>query len=192
MNPLFKAGLELQEFVRAKRWPFCFIGGLAVIRWGEVRMTQDVDLSLLSGFGNEQVYIEDLLKEFRSRVEDARDFALRNRVLLLTASNGVSVDISLAGLPFEQKMIERASPFSYDAECSLTTCSAEDLIVLKAFADRMIDWMDVEGILLRQGNGLDCQYIIDHLEPLCALKGSPEIVEKLKQLIDKNKEEKER
>ncbi len=192
MNPLFKAGLELQEFMQARQWPFCFIGGLAVIRWGEARMTQDIDLSLLSGFGNEQVYIEDLLEEFRSRVEDARDFALRNRVLLLTASNGISVDISLAGLPFEQEMIERASPFSYDAECSLTTCSAEDLIVLKAFADRMIDWMDVEGVLLRQGNGLDYQYILKHLEPLCALKGSPDIVGKLKQLIDKNKEEKER
>jgi len=31
-----------------------------------------------------------------------------------------------------------------------------------------------------------------HLEPLCALKGSPAIVGKLKQFIDKNKEEKER
>lgn len=192
MNPLFKAGLELQKFMQARQWPFCFIGGLAVIRWGEVRMTQDIDLSLLSGFGNEQVYIEDLLKKFRSRVEDAGGFALRNRVLLLAASNNVPVDISLAGLPFEQEMIERASPFSYDAGCSLVTCSAEDLIILKAFADRMIDWMDVEGVLLRQGNGLDYQYILKHLEPLCALKESPEIVGKLKQLIDKNKEEKER
>lgn len=192
MNPLFKAGLELQKFMQERQWPFCFIGGLAVIRWGEVRMTQDIDLSVLSGFGNEQFYVDGLLSKFKSRVEDARNFALTNRVLLLAASNDVSVDVSLAGLPFEQEMIERASSFFYDAECSLITCSAEDLIVLKAFADRMIDWMDVEGILLRQGNGLDYQYIIDHLEPLCALKGFPEIVGKLKQLIDKNKEEKER
>lgn len=39
MNPLFQAGLELQVFFEAKGWPFCFIGGLAVIRWGEMRMT---------------------------------------------------------------------------------------------------------------------------------------------------------
>ena len=192
MNPLFKAGLELQQFMQARQWPFCFIGGLAVIRWGEVRMTQDIDLSVLSGFGSEQIYIEGLLKQFKSRVDDARNFALANRVLLLTASNHVPVDISLAGLPFEQEMMERASPFPYDSDCSLITCSAEDLIILKAFADRMIDWMDVEGVLLRQGNGLDYQYILKHLEPLCALKGFPEIIGKLKQLIDKNKEEKER
>jgi len=58
VNPLFQAGLELQQFMQEKEWPFCFIGGLAVIRWGEVRMTQDIDLSLLSGFGNEEIYID--------------------------------------------------------------------------------------------------------------------------------------
>jgi hypothetical protein len=189
MNPLFAAGLELQEFMQAREWPFCFIGGLAVVRWGEVRMTQDIDLSVLAGFGNEEIYVDGLFGKFRSRIEDAREFALTNRVLLLTASNDVSVDISLAGLPFEQEMIERASPFFYDTGCSLMTCSAEDLIILKAFADRMIDWMDVEGVLLRQGNGLDYQYILKYLESLCGLKESIEIVGKLKQMIEKNKEE---
>lgn len=107
MNPLFQAGLEFQQFIQEEGWPFCFIGGLAVIRWGKVRMTQDVDLSLLSGFGNEEVYVDALLARFGSRISNAKDFALMNRVLLLLASNGVAVDISLAGLPFEQEMIKR-------------------------------------------------------------------------------------
>ena len=185
MNPLFAAGLELQQFMQAQQWPFCFIGGLAVIRWGEVRMTQDVDLSVLSGFGNERFYIERLLSKFISRVEDAMNFAILNRVLLLTASNNVSVDVSLAGLPFEQQMIQRASCFDYAPGCSLTTCSAEDLIILKAFANRAVDWIDVEGILIRQGNDLDYSYALNHLEPLCSLKESPEILDRLKQLITK-------
>ncbi|MDO9566781.1 MAG: hypothetical protein Q7J15_08585 [Candidatus Desulfaltia sp.] len=50
MNPLFEAGLEIQNFMLFRKWPFCFIGGLAVIRWGEVRMTQDIDVCILSGF----------------------------------------------------------------------------------------------------------------------------------------------
>ena len=54
MNSLFKAGLEIQNYLNSKKWPFCFIGGLAVIRWGEVRMTQDIDLYILSGFGSEK------------------------------------------------------------------------------------------------------------------------------------------
>nr|AAU82590.1 hypothetical protein GZ18F2_20 [uncultured archaeon GZfos18F2] len=40
-----------------------FIGGLAVIRWGEVRMTQDIDLSLFTEFGNEETYINSLLEK---------------------------------------------------------------------------------------------------------------------------------
>ena len=184
MNPLFQAGLEFQQFIQEKKWQFCFIGGLAVIRWGEVRVTQDVDLSLLSGFGNEDTFVDSLLSQFKSRISDAEEFALTNRVLLLLASNGVAVDISLAGLPFEEEMIQRATPFSYAPDCSLITCSAEDLIVLKAFANRGRDWLDIEGVLVRQATGLNFEYITDRLTPLCELKDAPEIIEKFHHLVD--------
>ena len=184
MNPLFQAGLEFQQFLQEKKWQFCFIGGLAVIRWGEVWVTQEVELSLLSGFGNEEIYVDSLLARFGSRISDAKDFALTNRTLLLLASNGVAVDISLAGIPFEGEMIERAAPFSYAPDCSLITCSAADLVVLKAFADRGKDWLDIEGILVRQGSGLDYEYITDRLAPLCELKDAPEIIEKLRHLAE--------
>ena len=101
MNSLFEAANEIQQFLKDNSWPFCFIGGIAVIRWGEMRMTQDIDLCLLCGFGNEELYIEGLLGEFHSRIPDACNFALNNRVLLLTASNGAPFDISLSGLMFE-------------------------------------------------------------------------------------------
>ncbi len=35
VNPLFQAGLEFQNTFKERKWSFCFIGGLAVIRWGE-------------------------------------------------------------------------------------------------------------------------------------------------------------
>ena len=185
INPLFEAGLELQNTFQKLKWPFCFIGGLAVIRWGEIRLTQDIDLCLLCGFGNEKKYINLLLKKFRSRIIDAKEFALNKRVLLLYASNDVDVDISLSGLPFERDMIEQATLFKFHNDCSLITCSAEDLVILKAFADRTKDWMDVEGVLLRQGKRLDSKYIIDRLTPLCKLKESMEIVKKLEKLFIK-------
>ncbi len=188
MNSLFEAGLELQEFMDNNRWPFCYIGGLAVIRWGEPRMTQDIDLAVLSGFGNEQIYIQRLLGTFISRIPNAPDFALKNRVLLVSASNRVPVDISLGGLPFEEEMIERATPFAFADKCPLRTCSAEDLIVLKAFADRARDWSDIETIIIRQGKDLDVQYIQRQLTPLCVLKEAPEIVDKLTELVDHMRE----
>ena len=124
-----------------------------------------------------------MLTAFQSRIPDAEAFALQHRVLLVSASNGVAIDISLAGLPFEQTMIARATPFAYTPDCSLITCSAEDLIVLKTFADRLQDWVDVESILMRQGQQLDVQYIFEQLTPLCELKETPEILEKLRQIM---------
>jgi hypothetical protein len=185
LNSLFKAGLEFQETLERRNWPFCFIGGLAVLRWGEIRMTQDIDLCLLCGFGNEEKYVKTLLQKFKSRITNAEDFAFTNRVLLLYASNGVSIDISLSGLSFEEQMIKRATAFSFHADCTLITCSAEDLIILKSFANRTKDWMDVEGIILRQGERLDTVYILEQLAPLCEIKGTPDIVTKLQDLINR-------
>lgn len=186
MNGLFQAGLEIQNFIQKKQWRFCFIGGLAVIRWGEPRMTQDIDLSLLTGFGDEKKYVEDILKTFRSRISNSIDFAIRNRVLLIIASNGVAVDISLSGLPFESQMIKRATPFAFDENCTIITCSAEDLIILKAFADREIDWNDIMGVVVKQRQNIDFEYIFEQLEPLCELKEAPDILKKLKLIVKQN------
>ncbi len=183
INSLIQAAMEFQNTFAKQNWPFCYIGALAVIRWGEIRMTQDIDLCLLCGFGNEEQFIKPLLSKFESRITDAYQFALRKRVLLLYASNGISVDISLSGLPFEEEMIKRATFFEFEKHCSLITCSAEDLVVLKAFADRPKDWMDVESIIMRQGKKLDTNFIVEQLTPLCELKESPEIVDKVKQLF---------
>ena len=153
------------------------------MRWGEMRMTQDVDICLLCGFGNEERFIENLLDQYPSRIDDPLEFALRNRVLLLRLENGVPIDVSLSGLPFEEEMIRRSSPYSFGPSCSLITCSAEDLMVLKAFADRPKDWNDIEGIAMKSGKILDIPYILEQLTPLCELKEAPEIIPKLKSII---------
>jgi hypothetical protein len=48
LDPILEAALELERFCGAKGWRFCFIGGIAVQRWGEPRFTADADLTLLS------------------------------------------------------------------------------------------------------------------------------------------------
>lgn len=109
MNSLFQAGLEIQSYLLKKEWSFCFIGGLAVNRWGKIRMTQDINITILTGFGSEDLFIKDLVSAFPSRIPNAEQFAIQNRVLLLSASNDIPADISLAGFPFEADMIGRAT-----------------------------------------------------------------------------------
>lgn len=58
MKALVLQASEVQAFCFARQWRFCFIGGLALQRWGEARLTRDVDLTLLTGFGEEESYLD--------------------------------------------------------------------------------------------------------------------------------------
>lgn len=185
MNALFKAAKEVADFMRARRWKFCVIGGLAVQRWGEPRLTRDADLTLLTGFGEEERFADALLQHFQGRRPDARAFVLINRVLLIRASNDKDVDVSFGALDFEVSMLKRATPFEFDVGLTLPTCSAEDLFVMKAFAARPQDWLDIRGIAVRQGRKLNKAYIVRHLTSLCALKETPEVVEEARRILEK-------
>jgi hypothetical protein len=102
-------------------WRFCFIGGVAVQRWGLLRFTEDI----------------------------------------------------------EERCVDRASLWRLDDGTVLTTCSAEDLVVHKAFAGRDLDWGDVEGLLVRQHGKLNWNQIRAELAPLLELKGAVEAMDKL-------------
>lgn len=182
MIDLIALTAEVQNFCTMQGWHSCVIGGIAVQRWGEPRLTRDVDLTLLTGFGNEEQFVEILLKTFQGRIPKAREHALQHRVVLLQSIQGIGIDIALGALPFEVRAITRASDYEFQPGIILRTCSAEDLIIFKAFADRSIDWHDINGILVRQNRELDWRYIFKELTPLCELKEAPEIVERLRKL----------
>jgi hypothetical protein len=180
MNPLLEAAQRLQDLLDSWNWQFCIIGGIALLRWGAARFTRDVDLALLTGFGREDDFILPLLDAgYRGRVEDAGGFARRYRVLLVSAPNGVPVDISLAALPFEEQAVQRATPFEFAPGCSLRTCSAEDLMVLKLFAFRPQDLVDVESVAARRGKSLDWVYVRENLGPLAEAKENRAIMDTL-------------
>jgi hypothetical protein len=60
MTELIPAAKKIQDFIDSKGWKFCFIGGLAVQRWGEIRLTKDVDLTLITEFGDEAKFVDEL------------------------------------------------------------------------------------------------------------------------------------
>jgi Nucleotidyl transferase AbiEii toxin, Type IV TA system len=184
VNPLFTAADEVQDLCRRQGWEFCFIGGLAVLRWGEPRLTRDIDLTILASFGNEEPVIEGLLSRFAARLDNAREFARRHRVALLTADNGVPINVALGALDFEERAVQRASEWDVD-EATLFTCSAEDLIVHKVFAGRDQDWVDIAGVVQRQQDALDQDLILTELPPLLELKGCVSGLDRLRQLLER-------
>jgi len=58
----------------------------------------------------------------------------------------------------------------------------EDLVILKAFADRPRDWSDIEGVLVRAGREIEWKTIETELPPLCEAKEAPHILPRLQAL----------
>jgi hypothetical protein len=182
-NRLLDAAREIQGFCQSRHWRFCFIGGIAVQHWGEARLTRDADLTVFTGFGGEEGYIDELLAHFASRVAGARDFAIKHRVLLLRASNGVPLDVTLGALPFEDKAVTSARAEEIVAGAQLQLAGPGALVVFKAFADRPQDWLDIEGIVVKSGRMIDWNDVRTDLAALLELKGDTSALDRLEALL---------
>lgn len=180
------AAWEAQQKLSRGGFRFCFIGGLALQRWGEPRYTQDVDLTLLCPFGEELALGRTLVELFQPRFDGAVEFAVSSRVLLARATDGTPLDIAFGAIDFELHCVARASVFDFGGGISLLTCCAEDLVVMKVFANRDRDWPDVEGIVMRQGANLDWELIERELDPLLALRGGQPARDHLNELRRKH------
>lgn len=186
MNVLIDAAIAVQRVLDEAGIGFCFIGGFAAQRHAEPRVTRDVDLAVLTGLGNESHVIDVLMGAFAARRPDARAFAERYRVLLLQTAAGVGIDATLTALPFEAEMIARSSLFEFAPGIHLRTCSAEDLLVMKVFAGRPIDWRDVEMVLRRyRPEHLDLVSVRLALAPLLAAKDDTESMTEFERLVTK-------
>jgi hypothetical protein len=177
---LIDEAARLQAFLESHGLRFCIIGGVAVQWWGEPRLTRDIDISLLTGFGAEAAPVDLLLGAYAPRIADARQFALANRVLLLRSPSGAGIDVSLAALPYEELAIGRAPLVEVMPGRTLRLCSPEDLIVMKLFAGRETDIRDARSVAVRQAERLDWVYVETHLAALADLAGNPDLMLRLR------------
>lgn len=179
---IFHAATEIQRLFESFGYDFCFIGGLAFQRWGNPRYTQDVDLTLLCQIGDEAKTVAQLATWFESRLTQPLEFSIRSRIYLAKLRDGTPADIALGALDFEHHAVSRAVKFDFGIGDPLNICSADDLIVYKAFAARNRDWEDIKSIVIRQGNKLNWHQIFEELTPLVELKEQPEILQVLQRI----------
>jgi len=156
-----------------------------VERWSVPRFTEDADMTLVTGFVEHGDYCRALLGRFEGRRSDALEFAIENRVLLLRHESGVELDVGLGGMDFEVRAIERASWWVARPGMRLLTCSADDLVVHKAFAARLQDWADVERIIEVQDKKLNVRQILSELTPLAELRENADILPRLRHMLKK-------
>jgi len=175
MTPHQQAAIEIHQVLTSLDVEYVIIGGTAVQYWGEMRSTQDVDLTVATPLDDPEAFVALILKHFVGRSENALAFALKHRVILVRASNGYSLDISM-GLPgYEEQIIARGVDYEIAPGNWVRVCSAEDLIIHKAVASRPQDIRDIEGVIYRQKNHLDATYIRQWLTIFAELLENPEI-----------------
>ena len=187
-SELVKAAAGLQEECERLGRPFCLIGGFVVSRWGEPRVTRDVDAMIYTNFDNEPEVAQALVDRFAPRRPDAVAFASISRVVLLYEPRfRLGIDVALGAFDYDRNAAERSSLGEMAEGVWLRTCSAEDLIVYKAFAGRAIDLNDIKGILIRQRGKLDLSIVDTELAVLAELAEDPEMVTRWQTLRDRHR-----
>jgi hypothetical protein len=99
-------------------------------------------------------------------------------MVLIRASNGCSVDISLGMPGYEEEVMQRVVDYELAPGRLVRLCSAEDLIIHKAVAGRPQDLVDIEGVVYRQRDKLDVEYIRRWLGEFAVVLENPELLER--------------
>ncbi len=111
-------------------------------------------------------------------------FTQSNPSFLLQDEHGIGIDVSLACFDFEERVLLRASEWGPNKREQVRLCSAEDVVVLKAFADRPQDWIDIKNVVIRQAEKLNRELIMRELTILVTLKEEPEILGRLTKIFE--------
>jgi hypothetical protein len=102
--------------------PYIVIGGQALMLYGELRMTKDIDIALDVDFDDVERVAHALPSDiFEILGSDYKKFARETRVLpIKDRQTGIKIDLIFSFSPFEQLAIQRAnrinigsSPVSY-------------------------------------------------------------------------------
>ncbi len=174
-DALTEALLALARWLSSQGVPYAVIGGVAVALQAAPRFTNDVDAVIWIDDSRWAGLLESAARfSIAPRRPDILEFASRTRVLLLSHGSGVPIDVSCGALPFEQALIEQATSIEI-GPLSVRVARPEDLLVMKAIANRPRDWADIES-LLRQFPDMDTIAARQTVHEFAEVLDSPELL----------------
>jgi len=174
------------DFLNQHQIPHMVIGGLANAVWGEVRMTRDADFKVSTDMLPSD-FRRLVLGHFAERQTGLPQHLRSSFVIHIWAMPDVAADLLISVFDYERQSIARAVDTTIES-IPVRVCTAEDLIIHKAIADRAQDWMDIDGILLRQRGKLDVAYIRDWLMQFSEALEKPELLTRFENLhVDSTK-----
>jgi hypothetical protein len=130
---LLEGVVEVAQFLDIRHVPYAILGGIAVQHWGEPRTTLDIDVVVLVPPGSEDDFLRTVAKQFQPRFPDAIEFARKHRILLISTSTGIPVDLSLGIEGYEEEALSRRYQFRLPA-CLPYASSAQKIL---SFTNRL-------------------------------------------------------
>jgi hypothetical protein len=160
------------------------IGGIAASVLGEARYTEDLDAMFLLSIQDIPQFLRYAKQEgIVPRIENAEDFARKNRVFLLRhAITATNIDISLGIMPFEQEIIQRSSIQEFDDSLQVRLPTPEDLIIMKAIAHRPKDLEDIRTLAVKYTH-LDFARIERWIKEFAELLEMPELWGQIEKIL---------
>lgn len=144
--------------------PYMVIGGQAVLRYGEPRLTRDIDITL--GVGIEGIpRVEKAITNLNLRMLVKDPDAFVRKTLVLPAqdeSSSIRIDFVFSFSEYEKQAIARAAGVEMRG-VTVRFATLEDVVVHKVVAARPRDLDDVKSIVLKNP-GYDGQYIEQWLQ----------------------------
>jgi hypothetical protein len=132
-------------------------GGIAQQVWGRIRATRDLDLLVRSAAGEGPVLGGLAARGLRPTRKPTSLAAMTLHSLARDDPEGfvdVPVDLFFVTSGLGAEAVERAVPLTIGGR-AIPVVRAEDLLLLKLLADRVLDRADAEDIVREQGDRID-------------------------------------
>ena len=163
LENLLQSVFLLQRRLTAAVVPSIVIGGVAVAAWGDPRVTRDVDLKVLLTRDDADRLLALLGSEYRSLLPDPRETLQRQAMVFVQDALGTRLDLLLAETPYDVAAVHRGREVDLESGLPVRLCSPEDLVLYKLVSTRPRDREDARGVIRRQGDKLDDEYVLSWL-----------------------------
>ena len=174
---------DLTHGLESRHIPFMLIGGQAVLLHGRPRLTDDVDATLGVGPEKLAVVLEACVAIGLAPLPaDVPAFVAETFVLPTRhAPSSMRVDLIFSTLPYEAEAIRRAVRVRIGG-ADVPFATPEDLLVHKVFAGRPRDLEDALGVIRRQGDAIDWEYLTRWVDTFAEVPGREHLPGVLRQI----------
>lgn len=175
--------IKIAKFLNKNNVSYMLIGGQAVLLYGGVRLTEDIDV-VLGVDTNSLRKIKNILRQMGlvipKNIDDS--FVKKTNVLVgVDRITGIRIDFIFSFTPYERQALRRATRIKLN-NYNVNFASCEDTIIHKMFARRPRDLEDIRILLAKNINRLDIGYTKRWLREFSKVVGS-DLVKELDKIL---------